>query len=228
MRNVKTLFGVLMVGFCYLSARGALPDSRYQYAADGEYDDLLVLPWASYKVGNPTVEFQCPKCIERQKVADRYADAMLFNGTVKFAAGNVVAGFTLVSLDCVDEMKIEVKKLMAASESELASPSFVKSIASLAGRKDIVETGAARVAGKNAFWCTTRMARRVGNQVVYHGLQRIYLIPVKNGKKVVMANFVVGVLGADEIPYSDFKAFQPIAEKILKSLKINESKWKLW
>lgn len=121
-----------------------------------------------------------------------------------------------------------MKKLMSASESELASPSFVKSIASLAGRKDIVETGAAKVGGKNAFWCTTRMERRVGEQVVYRGLQRIYLIPVKNGKKLVTAGFVVGALGVDEIPYADFKAFQPIAEKIVKSLKINESKWKLW
>lgn len=105
----KTLFCAMVVGFCCLSAWGTLPDSRYQYAADGEYDDLLVLPWASYKVGDPTIEFQCPKCIERQKVADRYVEAMLFNGIVKFAAGNVVAGLTLVSLDCKDEMKAEVK-----------------------------------------------------------------------------------------------------------------------
>lgn len=228
MKKAKTLFGTLAVGFCCMSALGMLPDSRYQYAADGEYSDLLILPWKSHKVGSPTIEFKCPQCFEEQKAAARYTDAMLFNGVVKFAGESVVAGFSLAAFDCTDEMKTEVKKLMAASESELASPSFVRSIASLAGRKDIVETGAAKVGGKNAFWCTTRMVRRVGNQFVYRGLQRIYLIPVKNGKKLVGATFVVGVLGADETPYSDFKAFQPIAEKIVKSMKINESKWKFW
>lgn len=228
MKKAGSIVGVLAVCFCCMSSWGTLPDSRYQYAADGEYSDLLILPWKSHKVGSPTIEFKCPQCFEEQKAAARYTDAMLFNGVVKFAGESVVAGFSLAAFDCTDEMKIEVQRLMAASESELASPSFVKSIASLAGRKDIVETGAEKVGGKNAFWCTTRMVRRVGNQVVYCGLQRIYLIPVKNGKKLVTANFVVGALGVDEIPYADFKAFQPIAEKIVKNLKINESKWNLW
>lgn len=228
MKKSGTLFGALAVGFCCLSAWGTLPDSRYQYAAGVEYDDLLVLPWVSREVDDPSMVFQCPKCMENQKVSDRYAEAMRFSGVVKLAAGNVMACFILGSYGCTDAAKAEVEKLMAASESELASPLFVKSIASLAGKKEIVETGAAKVGGRKAFWCTIRMERRVGNQVVYRGLQRMYFVPLENGKKVVMTGYAVGVLGVDEIPYADFKAFQPIGEKIVESLKIDERKRKLW
>ena len=71
---------------------------RYQYAADGEYSDLLILPWKSHKVGSPTIEFKCPQCFEEQNVSARYADVMLFNGVVKFAGDRFLRHLRLLGM----------------------------------------------------------------------------------------------------------------------------------
>jgi len=95
---MKSAFAIMIAWLFLVSpmVRGAMPDSRYQYAADGEYDDLcLVVPWVDSTASKLSIEFRYPKCAELQPADRRYADTMLFNGVIKFAGGMLSEGWPL-------------------------------------------------------------------------------------------------------------------------------------
>lgn len=216
---------LLLTGFA--DTLGSVPNSRYQYADDSEYEGLLGLPWVDKSTKKVSVDFKCPKCMETQEVSERFKETSLYNGVIKLVGGNVVLGFQLQTIP--NNGNDEFRMIQFAKDEEMNSKSFFRKFTSLTGRKDVLEIGMAKVSGLNGLWATTKMERRVGGQLVYRGVNRMYMIPLKNGKQVVMANMTVGVLGAEEIPYADFKAFLPVGEKIMKSVKIKEGpKWKFW
>lgn len=205
---------------------------KRQCAADGEYDDLLILPWVDDKVDHGMICFRRPRCVIAQQIAEQYRDVMLFNGTIKLAAGNVVVGFSLAKYagaEAPDGLRSGLKKLFSATAEEMTSPEFIRSISALAGRNDVVKYGGTKVGGKNAFWSMVKMERRVGDVVAYRGLQKVYLIPVKGGAQFLSATFLVGASGVGRMPYADFNAFKPAGEKFIKSIVIRDKpKWKFW
>lgn len=199
---------------------GSIPSSRYQYAEDCEYESLLALPWVNRNTRKVKVEFKCPKSMEETEVAPMYKDTSLYNGAIKLVGGNVVLMFQLFAIPNADSD--EFRLIQQAKDKDFQSTAFFGKFKSVISRKGVVEIGLTKVSGLNCMWVTSKMERRLQDQIIYRGVNRIYMIPLKDGKRVVGASVGVAVADIDEIPYSDFKAFLSVGEKIIKSIKIAE------
>lgn len=210
---------------------GSRQSSNVRYAGVGELHDLLILPWVDEELSKHGLSFSRPKCATGTKLADRYEDGNLYCGTIKLVGGSVAVVFALQKYQRNASLPNKLlNKLCNASSDDMKSRAFVDDLARLAGPAfNAVEIGTATVGGLNAFWSTTKMERRVGSEVVYRGLQRVYLIPLADGKTLMSASFVLGVFGAEDIPDADFGSFVPVGEKFIKSIKIKKQpKCKFW
>ena len=152
---------------------GSIPSSRYQYAEDCEYESLLALPWVNRNTRKVKVEFKCPKSMEETEVAPMYKDTSLYNGAIKLVGGNVVLMFQLFAIPNADSD--EFRLIQQAKDKDFQSTAFFGKFKSVISRKGVVEIGLTKVSGLNCMWVTSKMERRLQDQIIYRGVNRISL-----------------------------------------------------
>ena len=215
-------------------AIGNYPDTDCQYVLAGEYDDLTRLSWSSQEVSSSsrTFSFACPRCAEVGAVDPMYRETMVFSGVIKMLHGACVGGLAIQSIKLSGSgTEREMRCLQSATSSQLNDVRFIKTLSTITNAlENCFQYGTCIVDGKNCFWGTHLMTRKIGREIVYRGVGRSYFIPLDDDKTIVNAEVMIGILGCDEHPYADFKCFLPVGERFVKSIKIKEGskcRWKL-
>ena len=196
----------------------SLHAKQVRYTASGELEDLVLLEWIHKSDFKSGISFSVPKSFITSDPGTRYSDATIYTGTSKFVFDTVVAMMSIMKVNAPPDTTL-VDKLRNASLTELTDKRFINSLSEFAGDEgDVIATCTTRIDGRNAYWSTTKMERRVSGTVVYRGVQRVYIIPLDDGT-LLACSFGIGVLGSGEFPVSDFEAFVPVGEMFIKSIR---------